>query len=216
MTGRARPSGRAIFGVLLVGSMSLSILSRSQAVLYRCADLSGSAVFTDAPAQLSGCSTIFGGNLTGSGFHVRPDPVRNGSQAIERSAGSLSVPVQPMGHLLVVGARVNGRREVRLIVDTGASHTILSREIAQELGLVPNPDAEAVTIKTAGGPVQAELVRVASIQVGEAEVQNVLVGVFDISDVPISIDGLLGLTFLSQFRVTLDAVKGELSLSRRP
>lgn len=214
--GHAR---RAIFAVLLVGSMNLIIAGRSHAMLYRCTDLSGMTVFTDVPAQLSGCSAIFDGNSTEGGPRPLPDPVRDGSQAAARATGALpvTVPAQPLGHLLVVGAKLNGHHhEVRLIVDTGASHTILSRAIARELGIIRDPGAAPVTVRTAGGPVQAELVRVATIQVGEAEVQNVLVGVFDIPDVPIGVDGLLGLTFLDQFLVTLDTVKGELSLRRRP
>ena len=62
---------------------------------------------------------------------------------------------------------------------------------------------------------QAEVVPIGAIRVGEAEAQNIMVGVFDLPDAPAGVDGLLGLTFLNHFLVTLDTVKGELSLRRR-
>ena len=127
----------------------------------------------------------------------------------------MTVPIQRVGHLLVVGAKLNGSRESRLIVDTGASHTILSYDVARDLGILPSPRATSVTVKTAGGPVQAEVVPLGAIRVGEAEAKNIMVGVFDLQDAPAGVDGLLGLTFLSHFLVTLDTVKGELSLRRR-
>ena len=128
----------------------------------------------------------------------------------------MTVPVQRVGQLLVVGAKLNGTRDTRLVVDTGASHTILSYEVARDLGIIPNPRAMTVMVKTAGGPMQADVVPLGAIRVGEAEAQNILVGVFDIPDAPAGIDGLLGLTFLNQFLVTLDTVKGELQLRKRP
>ena len=49
----------------------------------------------------------------------------------------MSFPFDPHGHLIVVPARIHGRdsREiVDLVLDTGATRTIVSREVAQSLG----------------------------------------------------------------------------------
>lgn len=63
--------------------------------------------------------------------------------------------------------------------------------------------------------MRADIVRVATIAVGTAEVRNVPVAVHDFPDVPAGVDGLLGLTFLDKFLVTVDAQKGELHLKQR-
>jgi predicted aspartyl protease len=63
--------------------------------------------------------------------------------------------------------------------------------------------------------VRADVARVAAIAVGGAEVKNVPVAVHTMPDVPPQVDGLLGLTFLDKFLVTLDAQKGELHLKKR-
>ena len=101
-----------------------------------------------------------------------------------------------------------------LILDTGASHTILSPQVADDLGLLGDPESQLVTLKTAGGPVQAKVVRVDSIRIAEAEVQETYAAIYELPDSPPGIDGLLGLTFLRQFQVTLDTAKGLLHLRK--
>ena len=99
-----------------------------------------------------------------------------------------------------------------MIVDTGASHTILSQDLALDLGLLADPTSRSVTLNTAGGPVMADVVTVPSIRIGTAEVQNSMAAVFDFSERPNGVEGLLGLTFLASFEVTLDAKRKQLHL----
>jgi clan AA aspartic protease (TIGR02281 family) len=132
-----------------------------------------------------------------------------------QSPGDVTIPLQRAGNLLVVQAQLNGSRETRLILDTGASHTILSFAVARDLGIYSDQRGTSVTLKTAGGQVQADVVRVNSIRLGDAEVRNSQAAIYDVPDVPAGVDGLLGLTFLHQFAVTLDVAKGRLHLRRR-
>ena len=226
--------------VLLLGWIAILAPDPVGATLYRCTDRSGATVFTDTPAQLTNCAAVQGSGSSTAVSSARGEPpsaarpsslssppsipaesLAVGSEGEGQSSPatespvSMTVPIQRVGQLLVVGAKLNGSRESRLVVDTGASHTILSYDVARELGILPSPHATSVTVKTAGGPVQAEVVPLGAIRVGEAEAKNVMVGVFDLPDAPAGVDGLLGLTFLSQFLVTLDTAKGELSLRRR-
>jgi clan AA aspartic protease (TIGR02281 family) len=126
------------------------------------------------------------------------------------------IPVTKVGRSLVVRARLNGTRDARLIVDTGAEITVLSRAVALDAGLLPSQTVATVTLNTAGGSVRADVFRVGLVALGDAEVRNVTAAIHDLSDAPAGIDGLLGLTFLDQFLVTLDAQKGELQLKPRP
>ena len=55
-----------------------------------------------------------------------------------------------------------------------------------------------------GGVVAAHTARIESVQIGEAEVPNLMVTVHDFSPDP-RFEGLLGLDFLNHFHLSLDA-----------
>ncbi len=148
-------------------------------------------------------------------------PPRQGDASEDRADGRASepglarVPIARSGKSLIVQVRLNGTREATLILDTGADITILSHAIALDLGLFPSSANPTVTLNTVGGQVRADVVRIGSVLVGEAEARDVLAVIHDLPDAPTGIDGLLGLTFLDKFVVTLDVQKGELQLRRR-
>ena len=133
----------------------------------------------------------------------------------DRAPVEVTVPIHRAGRSLVVQARLNGERDARFIVDTGADITVLSHEVVQDLGLVPTASAPTITLNTVGGTIRVDMIRVGVITVGEAEVRNVMVAVHDLPDPPTGVDGLLGLSFLDQFLVTLDLQEGKLHLTRR-
>ena len=221
----ADPLSRWALGLSLI---VLLFPSPGWPAMYRCIDSHGASTYTDSPAQLQQCTTVKPGDTRPAIFQVpspsvpqeqrQPEAVLSIAPAAQHSGDTraqITVPIQRAGALLVVQTQLNGSRAARLILDTGASHTILSHEIARDLGLLANTHVTSVTLKTAGGTVQAEMTQVGAVQVGEAEAKNVLVAIHDLPDAPPGIDGLLGLTFLQQFLVTLDTQKGELHLKRR-
>lgn len=192
--------------------------------LYLCVDAAGVRVFTDSPSQLEGCTAV----TTGPPGSPAPTPSQTvpvlespGTEAGSALSpppaptGDVTVPIQRAGNLLVVQVQINGSREARLVLDTGASHTILSYAIARDLGILSEQRGTTVTLKTAAGQVQADMIRLHSIRVGDAEVQNSQAAIYDVPDAPAGVEGLLGLTFLHQFAVTLDVAKGQLHLRRR-
>lgn len=207
---------------LLVGlGCALAFLSSqpARAATYECLDASGLPIFTDSPSQLMHCSAAA---VSAPGLPVPPAPtpaVPNGAPSVTSapSAGPspVIVPLQRAGRSLVVRARLNGSREARLILDTGADLTILSRSIAQDLGLLPADAERMVSLQTVGGPVQAAVIRVEAIGLGEAEARQIAAAVHDLPNAPAGVEGLLGLTFLDRFVVTLDAQRGELRLERK-
>lgn len=111
-----------------------------------------------------------------------------------------------------MSANLNHDRPAKLIVDTGASHTLRSHKIAQDLGLFSLPPVALVTLQTVSGSVQAEVVQLDSIQLAGAEVRHSLAPIHDLTDAPPGIEGLLGQSFLHQFEVTVNGAKGELRL----
>lgn len=216
--------------IVLLSLLSLARTDWAWPDMYRCTDASNRNVFTDSPAELQGCKTIERGtsvlpvqmprpalptNITHGQMPVPADTNGTSVQDKRSAPGHVTVPVQRSGQLLVVQTQLNGSRDARLILDTGASHTILSHSVARDLGLLSGGSSTSITLKTAGGSVQAEMTQLSTLRVGEAEASNVAVAVHDLPDAPPGIDGLLGLTFLNQFLVTLDTQKGELHLGRR-
>jgi clan AA aspartic protease (TIGR02281 family) len=127
---------------------------------------------------------------------------------------AIAVPLQRIGSLLVVAIMVNSTRQARLIIDTGASHTVLSRSIASDAQLFTARRPVQVTMQTVGGQVQGDMVRVDSIRVADLEVKDSWAAIYDLPDAPTGVEGLLGLNFLRQFEMTLDSARNQLYLEK--
>lgn len=187
--------------------------------LFECMDVRGKTVFTDTPRQLLGCHTV---NLMSPqtstapvppiGMPVTPDTPRDAGKPPLATA----VPVERLGNVLVVSATLNGSTQARLIVDTGASQTIISRRLAVELGLSSTAYATHVLLHTASGSVQADAVILDSIRIGGTEQRHSQVLIHDLPDLPFTVDGLLGLSFLGTYQITLNTSRGELHLKSLP
>ena len=130
--------------------------------------------------------------------------------------GTVTVPVRRYGGSLIVPVNLNNQKSVNLILDTGATMTVISTDVAIELGLTSDSENQIATVNTAGGPVQVNLTRVESMGVKGAKAKNVVVAIHDLPDVQPGIDGLLGMSFLNNFLVTLDSNQGQLQLRHRP
>lgn len=230
LCGAPRGLRMAGHSVVLAPALGFFLLTAHLAwpALYKCTDPSGATIFTDSPAQEKNCRIVSQNQPLAEVQPQRPpegaqppdaspknEPERTVEAAGTESSGEVRVPLLRAGRSMVVQARLNGTRNARFIVDTGADITMLSHELARDLGIVPTASSPTVTLNTAGGTVRVDLVRVDSIEVGEAEVRNIAAAVHDLPDAPSGVDGLLGLTFLDRFLVTLDSAKGELRLRRR-
>ncbi len=215
---------RVVFLMLFLGPGVFPAAQPVWAIMYQCVDSSGRSIFTDSPPQAGQCTVVHQGSPSApiSSVQTSPSPVgpREQAEAVAADAATetpadITVPVFRVGHSLVVQARLNGSRDAKLIVDTGANITILSNQVARDAGILPSSYLSPVTLNTAGGPVRADVARLDALAVGAAEVAKVPVAIHDLPDAPTGVDGLLGLTFLDKFLVTLDTQKGELHLRRR-
>lgn len=144
-------------------------------------------------------------------------PLRSGTVGpATRSAGRISVPVRVVGNLVVVAATVNGT-PATLMVDTGASVTILNKAIAERAGVAVPANARLLVVKVAGGgTISVPFVPLKSLAIGAATVEDLDVGVYDILPAARRIDGLVGGDFLRHFRVALDHDARRLTLEVRP
>ena len=124
-----------------------------------------------------------------------------------------AVPIQIVGNHVLVRAVLNHTEHVTLLLDTGATYTILTPDTAQRLGISPPADAPRWTGRVADGQLhEVPHVQLSAIAVGETVVENLQVGVSVLFPQTPIVDGLLGGDFLEQFRITLDRTTRQLWL----
>jgi aspartyl protease family protein len=103
------------------------------------------------------------------------EPRRGGDD--ERADRAMAIRQSSDGHYYV-NARVNGG-EVRLLVDTGATVTVLSKRHAERAGLFPAPGEYTANVRTASGWAKAAPVRIRALEIGEARLDDVPALVMD-------------------------------------
>ena len=100
---------------------------------------------------------------------------------------------------------INGTVQARLIVDTGASLTLLASDKVRALGITIPPDAPHVKLQLADGRfLSLPVIKIASLRMGEMVVEDLDVVV---SERRLRGDGLLGQNFLRHFRVVLEPAR---------
>jgi hypothetical protein len=145
-------------------------------------------------------------------------PVQQATQATHPSTAAhltqpTIVPVSFVSNVILVSAILAGKERATLLLDTGASRTAITPEMATQLGISPTEEAPRVTIVVFGGrKIKVPVVELSSIQVGDAAVKNLKVGVSVVNpDAPL-VDGVLGGDFLGHFTVTVDRHASRLRL----
>ena len=138
----------------------------------------------------------------------RPGPAASGPAA----EGILArVPFVP-GAPILVTARINGGRSVRLLLDTGASHTTISPRALSALGVDMRASGR-VQVRGVTGSAEAVTIMLDSLEVGEARVAPLEVTAHDANMV--QGDGLLGRDFLDRFQVNIDTAGRMVLIGRR-
>jgi len=113
----------------------------------------------------------------------------------------------------IVDVIINGARG-RMVVDTGASMVSITPAFAARARILPD-ETNPMTLQAVGGTVQSAPGYAQLIQLGNVRAANVPVAVSTGNDAAFGpqIDGLLGMTFLARFDVTL--ANGALELKPR-
>ncbi|MDG1909489.1 MAG: retropepsin-like aspartic protease, partial [Pseudomonadales bacterium] len=107
----------------------------------------------------------------------------------------------------------NGKEAtIRLLVDTGAAITAIDASVLSRLGYNLNERSEYFA--TANGVVQAPVVTLGALSIGESSVNRLTIGALNF-DAQKNIDGLLGMNFLRHFKFHLNQDSQKLELQRR-
>ena len=115
----------------------------------------------------------------------------------------LASPGKP---IILVDAVVNDQSTHQFVLDTGASQTVVSPQLAEELQIVHADNDRLVGV---GGVNRSSTGTLKSLSVGSARLADLSVFVADVlrplSDViGARLDGILGYNFLSKFKVGID------------
>ena len=122
------------------------------------------------------------------------------------------VPLVRSGQNFLVDVTPAAAGSLRLLIDTGASMTMLTTDALQRRGLRYHETGRSELFNTANGQVRAPIYILESLSVGDWYVQQLEVGVLDLGG-QAGIDGLLGMNFLSHFRFFIDQNETVLRLS---
>lgn len=125
--------------------------------------------------------------------------------------GGITIPVKMLGGHAIVPVTFNNSVTGNLMVDTGAGRTMVSKRIATNLRLHSTRSGTGYGV---GGQVTVGIARVESVRVGEVEIQNMSVSIYDFSPDP-RYEGLLGIDFLGRFHMSLDSAKQVMVLTPR-
>jgi len=150
----------------------------------------------------------------------RPKPQSVTSIEAERASADPSrVELKYRGdeHSLRIQVEVDGPEvgeAFTLVFDTGATFTTLDRHSLRSIGIEVEPGSPRVTLQTANGAIEADLVLVDAIWLGDSPVEWVTVAICD-SCVHEPAVGLLGLNVSQRFHVSLDHERKTIDLQRR-
>jgi clan AA aspartic protease (TIGR02281 family) len=122
-----------------------------------------------------------------------------------------SVRIRRHGGNWVVDVELNDMRQATFLVDTGASACAITPELADALGIVPDPNEPPVLVRGVTGGTWGRRVTIPSIRVGETEARDVIAFVLPLP----GLQGILGNTFLARYTATLDPARGLLTLQPR-
>jgi clan AA aspartic protease (TIGR02281 family) len=108
--------------------------------------------------------------------------------------------------LILCKAKLTNRRRsnfIKLVVDTGASISMISVETALVIGIDPSKSTHRIEITTAGGIILAPIIKIPSFKCFGIEIKNMEVLCHNLpSQSPV--EGLLGLNFLKKSKVIIN------------
>jgi clan AA aspartic protease (TIGR02281 family) len=209
------PRKRAVIAVLIFLAALIAI--PAQAGMYSWKDEKGTIHFTDDLNKIP--EKFRQGDKRFKKYRAARPP--SFFPQLKRSIPSSSPPgkVGEEGHVIplipsgggnfLVEVLLNNRVKAVLMVDTGASLLTISDKVAKRMGVRFGSDSPQIPFTTAGGVVWMPMLAVDNLQVGEANADWVEAS---ISDQLGGLDGLLGMSFLGDFRVEMDRARSQMTL----
>jgi len=174
----------------------------AQSGFYRYVDESGQVRYTDNPANIP--PDQYRGVMSEVPLHESAtDPVAN-AEAVS-GPQRIVVNYDASGGVIIVHGVLNRQYPILFVLDTGATSTMITETDVRMLGLSIDGARRIKGLIADGSIVEMPLVRMGSIEVGEAQVKNI--------DVAVGGMRLLGLDFLGNFDMNINAQAAQLVLT---
>jgi len=190
---------------MIWGALGL-VATPAWAEMYRWTDDQGSVHYTQG---LDSVPDRFRPKAQMMVFSERPAAPVASSSPGDAAAGSTRIPFTP-GRPIMVSAKVNGGSAANLILDTGASVTVINPRVLAGMG-IGSTQAVRGSVKGATGSADVLFVPIQSIEVGSSRSGPLRIAAHDV-DLSQG-DGLLGRDFLDQFKVTIDSTAGIVTIA---
>jgi hypothetical protein len=120
---------------------------------------------------------------------------------------SRTTPVRLRGNQAIVPVRISYRTttvDAWLLLDTGATVTVISKSLAERLGIRTDGTESRLSQLADGRVIETSRARVDSMTVGPKMKYNAEVAIVPSNGPAMGFDGLLGMNFLGEFRYRLD------------
>jgi len=172
---------------LLLITCLLLLPFATHAEIYKWTDQYGKVHFSDKPvagSEKQHLRSISG--ITNPAFNLKRNAMR--------------IKYQDVNGSMIVQGRVNNI-PVQFIVDTGAFVVIIPPNIAKKAN-ISTKNAKSFTLQTANGAVQSRMVNISDLQVEKLRQSNVRAAIQQVS--PNANLGLLGMSFLSAYKMSID------------
>jgi clan AA aspartic protease (TIGR02281 family) len=114
----------------------------------------------------------------------------------------ITVPITKIGEHFVVSVIINNTYTMQLMIDTGATMSVLKTSFVEESMSDIFFNAESLTMNTANGVVDGKKLTIESFVLGPLDIKDVEVGVVPLPN--FKYDGLLGMNILNRFEFFID------------
>ena len=195
-----------LVGLLLVIVAVLAGAASVEAQTYRWTDEQGQVHYSEGLGSVPERFRSTAQPVASPSTPAAPEPSKEAAPP-----GVEKISFKPGGHI-TVSAKVNGGGPVTLILDTGADTTVVNPLALWRLG-ISTWFAPRTEIRGATGSQRVDVVRIESIEVGQAKAGPLTIIAHDIDFK--EVDGLLGRDFLNHFNVNIDTSAGVVTLSPR-
>jgi clan AA aspartic protease (TIGR02281 family) len=133
---------------------------------------------------------------------------------VNMATGNHVVKLVRRGNGLTTSVLLNRKVREELIVDTGATDTVISSSLAKKIGIQAAKGKNVLCQVADGRTVNGKQINIKEVRVGGARIYNVQAVVLDSGEMGNS-PGLLGMSFLNNFVFKVDTEKELLVLQKR-
>jgi clan AA aspartic protease (TIGR02281 family) len=127
--------------------------------------------------------------------------------------GESAIPLIKHGEHYIISGQFDSQSTINLMIDTGASLSVLSQDAFDNLPSWLNPSfSRQIDINTAGGVVNTSVYRFDQFQINGYQVKSIEFAVMDLEQMD-NADGLLGMNFLKHFAFQIDQKNNQLILN---